>query len=275
MTGEGTRKERLDLANFARQRLIAGLDQVLGETFRPVKGQKPDVFTDGIVISSFSLFYRPDEDDSPPTPFMESTFTSRRRIGLMVLRNLETPSVWVGESLASCVTAVMDSPEGWPIGLRDWVESLEPAGRAAVVAATITWCEGALRLVGTDPRIVWTDPQYPTAWMAPGRLVRLSANIDAVIGTPVSGEKLLVMSDAAPRSTDRIRAGFAALVRAVGIGSAPERVTIGAPSRGTTERLGVTADLLELAVDQVIQSVALAADSRSSDRKDPTRRSDP
>lgn len=278
------RQSRLGLARSAGERLVTGLDQVLGHGFVRVDGKRADVFTDGIAVSSFNLFDRPaddgtDDDPSVAAPYVESAFNARRRIGLIVMRRLaDHPQISrrylggsaggvdgrgpeLGGAVADTVKAVMDSSEGWPLALRDWVEGLEPAGRAAVMASASAWCEGALRLVGADGRVTWTDPQYPNAWLVPGRLVRLQANIDATTGTPASGERLFVVSEALPSPMDRVRAGFVALVRAVGTRSAPKRVTIGAPSRGSMERFDVTGDLLDLAVDQVIETVALAARS--------------
>ncbi|MGB6059057.1 MAG: hypothetical protein WBF71_12435 [Microthrixaceae bacterium] len=290
---------RFGLARSAGERLVTGLGQVLDQGFVRVEGQRVDVFVDGIVVSSFNLFDRPtddgtDDDPSVAAPYAESAFNARRRIGLIVMRRLaDHPQMSrshlggapggvngrgpeLGGAVSETLKSVMDSSEGWPLNLRDWVEGLEPAGRAAVMAAASAWCEGALRLVGADSRVTWTDPQYPNAWLVPGRLVRLQANVDATTGTPASGERLFVVSEALPSPTDRIRAGFVALVRAVGTRSAPERVTIGAPSRGSMERFDVTGDLLDLTVDQVIETVALAARShRNGETRSPNQPGSP
>ncbi|MGB3412000.1 MAG: hypothetical protein WBA45_12480 [Microthrixaceae bacterium] len=278
--------ERSRLANAAKERLTADLDHVLGERFTRKGREKVDFYVDGIVVSSFTLFDRPEVDQVERDPYIESAFNARRRIGLIVMRQLtlnaspaagdrgtttvsrtgppgskREPST--GRSMMAAVESIMESSDGWPLNLRNWVESLDGAGRAAVVATTIAWCEGALRLVGTDPRITWTDPQYSSPLDLPGRRVRLQANIDAAMGTLGTGERLFVVSEALPSPRERITAGFVALVRAIGAGAAPERVTIGAPSRGSMERYEVTEELLELAVDQVIETVARAADIRS------------
>lgn len=282
MSVDPERRARIELADTARRRLASGVEAVLGDRFVQPTGQKADVYADGIVVSGFTLFDRFDGEGAEREPFVNSTFNARRRVGLMALRRLADSSESVGSMagysgsradagvagrLQLAIDTVMDDPEGWPIGLRDWVESLDRSGQTAIVSATITWCAAALRLVGTDPRIVWNNPQYPNGWTVPGRLVRLTANVDASIGTPGRGEKLFVISDAEPSPLDRVRAGYVALVRAVGIGCAPERVTAGAPSRGSMTRFDVTEDLLDLAVDQVIQAVALAAASRSLNSK--------
>lgn len=264
-------REGIELAARARDRLTAGLDQVLGEQFRRPDGQKVDFYEDGIVISSFTLFDRPDEDTSPRAPFADSAFNARRRVGLMALRRLNeiAPPVHsgVGPTLSEAISAVMKSPDGWPVGLRDWVEGLDRSGQATVVAATMTWCEGALRLVGLGSKVLWSDPQFPTAATVPGRVVRLAANVDASIGTPATGEKLFVISEGLPSPTDRIRCGYVALVRALVANCAPERVTTGSPSRGLTTRVTITEEILELAVDHVVQAVAMTASSHSTTKE--------
>ncbi|HTN99476.1 MAG TPA: hypothetical protein VL068_02275 [Microthrixaceae bacterium] len=265
MSSSGSARDtRLELAGSARDRLLTGLDQTLGERF--TRTGKVDMFADGIVISGFTLFDRPDDGQPEREPFSESSFTARRRIGLMVIRRLiaEGPSNVSAANIPEVVGMVMADPNDWPIRLRDWVEGLEPAGKAAVAAATATWCEGAIRLVGTGRSVKWSDPLFATSWDVPGRMVQLRVNLDARLGTPAAGERLLLINDSTPGPKDRLRAGFVALVIALGSRMAPDRVTIGAPSRGLMERYPVTSELLDLTVDQVIESVVLAAGSRSS-----------
>lgn len=125
----------------------------------------------------------------------------------------------------------------------------------------LTWCHGASRVVGgRRDGIVWSDPAQPSKWNVPGRLVQLRGSVDATSGSVVRGEKLLVLRDAAPGAADRLRAGYLGLWRSAGTGCAPVRVTLASPASGRREQLPVTAELLDLAVDRVVEVVGHHAD---------------
>ena len=103
-------------------------------------------------------------------------------------------------------------------------------------------------------------PSRSTRWNVPDRLVQLTATHEAQMGGVVQGERVLVVADGVGGPADRIRAGYVALVRAVGTQHAPVRVTLAAPSRGELTQVAVDADLLDLAVDRVTEHVAHRAD---------------
>lgn len=258
------RDARRQLAATATARLVSSIDATLGEQLVVEPGKKPDYFADGVSLDAFSLLERcPRRAAHPPDDFENSVATSRRRIGLLVMRQLSraaddgrragpTPSV---VDVAAAVGEVMSDPEEWPPRLRDWVESLDRAGTAAVVSAVTTWCHGALRLVGRHGGVVWADPSRPAKWNVPGRVVQLRGGVDAVLGSVVRGEKLLLLGDGVPGPADRLRAGYVALVRSVGTTHAPVRVTLGSPATGVMTPYPVSAELLELATDRVVEMV--------------------
>ena len=105
----------------------------------------------------------------------------------------------------------------------------------------------------------WAEPSQKPKWNVPGRLVQLSASVDAVLGGVSSGEKLLILGDAVPGPADRLRAGFTALVRTLGARHAPLRVTVGSPATGLLQPIPVTQELLELAADRAVEMIGLLA----------------
>lgn len=258
MVGDATplsgREQRRAFATVATQRLAESLDELLGERFQVERGKKPDYFTDGPGVDAFSILERcPRRLANPAQDYIDSITTARRRIGLLAMRRLTiTPS----SSIAGAVREVMADPEYWPTKLRQWVEELDRAGAAALSSAVITWCHGAVRLVGRDARVAWADPVMSPRWNVPGRIVQLRGSVDATIGTVGRGEKLLLLGDAVPGPGDRLRAGYAALLRSVTSGHAPIRVTLGSPATGTMQPVEVNAELLELVTDRVVEVVS-------------------
>ncbi len=257
MTDKDTRRA---LAEAGARRLSAALDAVLGERYVHEEGTKANYFADGVVVDAFAIVERCGRRVARPADdFVESVATSRRRIGLFVLRHLadqpRPPASSAATGLVAAVDTVIGEQLDWPENLRGWVGDLDRAGRAALAGAVLTWCDGALRLVGRDPRIRWADPSRAPAWNVPGRLVQLRGSVDAVIGTVASGEKLLTLSDAAPGPADRLRAGHHALVRGLGIRHAPVRVTTGSAATGNRVAHAVDESLLELVTDRVVEVV--------------------
>jgi hypothetical protein len=257
------REARRELAATATRRLVSSIDETLGDQLVVEQGTKPDYFDDGVSLDVFSLLERcPRRAAHPADDFENSVATARRRIGLLVMRHLSRApddgrlgGTRPRPGVAAAVREVMADPEEWPLRLRDWVESLDRAGVAAVSAAVGTWCHGALRLVGRHDGVVWADPSRPAKWNVPGRVVQLRGGVDAVLGSVVRGEKLLLLGDGVPGPADRLRAGYVALVRSVGTTHAPVRVTLGSPATGVMTPFPVTAELLELATDRVVEMV--------------------
>lgn len=256
------REARRHLAVAATDRLVDSIEGVLGDRLVLERGAKADYFNDGVTVDGFSLLERcPRRAANPADDYLDSVATTRRRIGLLVMRRLSASPT---TSVADAVAAVMADPEYWPTRLRQWVDELDPAGTAAVASAVTTWCHGALRLVGRDGRIKWADPVMAPKWNVPGRVVQLRGSVDAVMGTPGRGEKLLVLGDGLPGGGDRLRAGYAALLRAVSSGMAPVRVTVASPATGVRQPIAVGAQLLELATDRVAELVSHRADRESA-----------
>lgn len=248
------RERRRQLAVEATRRLTDSIDTLLGDRLVLEPGARADYFNDGVSIDGFSLLERCARRAAHPADdYVDSVATARRRIGLLVLRRLSEDSHM---SIGQAVDRVMGDPEYWPTKLRQWVEELDPAACAAIASAVTTWCHGALRLVGRDPRIKWSDPVMSPKWNVPGRVVQLRGSVDATMGTPGRGERLLVLGDGLPGGGDRLRAGYAALLRTVSSGMAPVRVTVASPATGERRPHAVGSELLELATDRVVELVS-------------------
>ncbi|MFN7150110.1 MAG: hypothetical protein ACK4V6_11590 [Microthrixaceae bacterium] len=256
----GEQAERRQLAALAAERLTSTLDVVLGDRLVPEPGVKPDRYADGVVVNAFGLLERCGRRAANPADdFTETVATARRRVGLAALRRLgddASPAV----DAATAVDEVLSERTDLARNLAGWVEQLDRAARAAVAASSITWCTSVLRLVGLEGSIRWADPSSASHWDVPDRLVRVSASYDAVRGGVVTGERLLLVADGVGGPSDRLRAAYLALVRSLGTRHAPVRVTLAAPSRGTMERIDVDEALLTLAVDRVVEHVAVRAD---------------
>lgn len=261
-----TREDRQALAARMTKSLCDCVEELLGEQFCVQPGVRPDYFADGLVVDAFRATERcPRKLAGPPSEYRDSVAMARRRVGLLALRELANSADSSKPMLVSAaVQQVMADPANWPTSLRDWVESLDRAGRAAVSAAAITWAESAVRLVGRDHRVKWAEPSQKPKWNVPGRLVQLSASVDAVLGGVASGEKLLILSDAVPSPGDRLRAGFTALVRTLGARHAPVRVTVASPATGSMQQIPVTPELLQLAADRAVEMIGLLAKPNSA-----------
>ena len=269
MTSEietSTREGRQALARKMTERVCDSVEQLLGEQYRVEPGVRPNFFAEGFVVDAFRVTERcPRKLAGPQSDYRDSVAMTRRRVGLLAVRELANSAGTSQPMLVSAaVQQVMADPTNWPASLRDWVDSLDRAGQAAVAAAAITWAESALRLVGRDARVKWAEPSQKPKWNVPGRLVQLSASVDAVLGGVATGEKLLILSDAVPGPGDRLRAGFTALVRTLGAKHAPVRVTVGSPATGLMQPIPVTQDLLELAADRTVEMIGLLANPESA-----------
>ena len=254
------RETRRLLAGVVRERLVASLSAALGDRLVPERGARPNYYDDGIVVSAFGLLERcPRRAARPAQDFVESVATARRRVGLAALRRIgddASPATRV----AGAVDEVLADRSDLGINLAEWIDQLDRAGRAAVAAGAITWAGSVLRLVGRHPSIRWADPSSGSSWNVPDRLVRVTASHDALTGSVGTGERLLAVADGPGGAGDRLRAGYLALVRSLGLQHTPLRVTLAAPSRGVLERVDVDDALLTLAVDRVVEHVAHRAD---------------
>jgi hypothetical protein len=260
-----TFEARRSAAARVRARLLDAVDGSLGDHFASGVDDRLDV-------GHFVLLERcPMRAVHPPDDYTDTTANVRRRIGLAALRvSAALPDGGggnrgggdVGEAdldLGSAVTEALSDRSEWPAPLRQWFDGLDPAGRVAVRGVATTWAADVIRLVGRR-RIHWSDPFRPLVWTVPGRAVRLRASVDGVIGRPRTGEKLLVVSDAAPGPGDRLRAGFVAVVHALWSGVTAVRVSIGSPAAGRVQRFDVDEALTDLAVDRLLEVLRYLAE---------------
>jgi len=256
------RDERRLAADGYRARLIELTSALLGDRMLSAPSgdnrERPDVYRDGIVIDAFDIAARCPRRYVAPSRngYTDSVRNSRRRVGLVALRNLTEN----GGTPAEAVRAALADRSGWPVGLARWFEELDRGGRVALAASTTTWVVGAVRMVGTGSGTRWRPPFPKPAWTVPERLVRLTAAVDATAGSTNLGDRLLVLADRAPSPEDRLRAGFVALVWTVGSGRVPIRVALGSPATGRMQRFTVDSGLLDLAVDRTEELLAYRAD---------------
>lgn len=260
----GEQAERRARATRARERLVDALAAALGDRLRVPAGERPDPYRNGVVVNAFGLTERCARRAAHPADdFVETVATARRRIGLAALRRLGDDAS-AADDLATAVQEVIEERTDLARGLCDWLEQLDRAGRAAVAAGAITWGTATSRLVRSGAAVRWSDALSSSAWNVPERPIRLTATHEALVGGVVSGERLLLVADGAGGPTERLRAAYLALVRSLGTQHAPVRITLAAPSRGTTSRVEVDDALLDLAVDRVVEHVAMRADPPSA-----------
>ncbi len=256
----GEQAERRERATRARDRLVDALDGALADRLRVTVGERPDPYRDGVVVAAFGLTERCARRAAHPADdFVESVATARRRVALAALRRVSDDAS-AAQDVASAVQEVIEERTDLARGLCEWLEQLDRAGRAAVAAGAITWGTALARMVGGGAPVRWADASSSSSWNVPDRLVRLTASHEALWGGVVSGERLLLVADGSGGPTERLRAAYLALVRSLGTQHAPVRVTLAAPSRGATTRVQVDDALLDLAVDRVVEHVAMRAD---------------
>lgn len=252
--------ERSEMARVAALSLQDQLDRVLDDRLLRPTDKKPE-WHEFVRVSAFDLAERCDRRAAMPADdFADSVHTARRRVGLLVLRRSAHDGTG---DLVESVRSVMEDSSGWPQGLWDWTRELDPAGRSAVAAASLTWAASLARLVAPSPsarqKVAWADPAMPPRFDVPGRLIRISAPFEASTGRPRAAVLLSVV-DGVPAASDRLRAGLVALVRTLQHRLAPVRVSLASPSRGRVEPFGVDEALLQLSVDHVVELVAKRSD---------------
>ncbi|MFM7061990.1 MAG: hypothetical protein ACKO04_00645 [Actinomycetes bacterium] len=254
------RAARREVGAGYRARLLEVAAQVLGDRYvvDPADRTQPDVYRDGLVLDAFDVTARCPRRVAGPSDdvYRDSVRNGRRRVALVALRHLAAH----GGTPAEAVRQAMADRAEWPVGLARWFEELDRGGRVALAASATTWVVGALRLVGRGPGTRWRPPFPKPAWTLTGRLVRLSAAVDATAGNAESGDRLLVLADRAPAAEDRLRAAFVSLVWTVGKGEAPVRVALGSPATGTMQRLTVDTALLDLALDRTEELLGYLAE---------------
>lgn len=248
------------------ERLSGGLDAVLGDAYRKPPGASVNPYRDGLVIGSYDIAERCGRRAARPADdYEERVLTARRRVGLLLLRDLwdsapaDRTRPWRADpaDLVLAAKRVFSYGDRWPDRLWGWSQSLEPAGRAALVAASITWADGAVRSVGSARDITWSDPRSSLRRDVPGRSVRLAAAVDATrrVG---DDDRLLIVSPVLDPSARRLMAAHAALVGSFEQRRHPvARVSVASTNSGDIEHFVVDSELVDLAVDRVVEHAAL------------------
>lgn len=251
---EPDRTTRIGWATDARERLREALDGALGD--RLVREAQESLgWDDWVKVRGYDLGERclarwagPDADD-----YSDNVRTTAKRFALGALAERRP-----GESPAVALDRALEDHELWPSGLWTFWQGLDRAGRAAVRAAAVSWAVGALTSI-RGRGVTWVRPSSPAYIRVDGRRIQLHANWDATHGGVAYPTTLVIVTDASPGPLDRYRAGFAALVAALGRRCVPVRVRHASPTTGTHRAEEVTPSLLELAVDRVVELAAAAA----------------
>lgn len=250
-----TRSEPIDrvaTAERARTHLQERLDDLLGERLRQT-AKRPRDGAGWVDVSAHDLDARcPARWSVKVDDFVMSAPTVAGAVGRLALRG-RGPTESVGAAVTRVLAGLGDADRdgAW---FADWYcGELDRSGRAAVATAATTWATGALAAVG-GRELSWVTRR--TAYDVPGRTVRLKANWDAS-DHAARPEVLVVMSRRAPSDPMlALVAGFDALVDGVLRRQVPDRVRIGSAATGSTTRFPVTWDLVEAAVDRVVELVA-------------------
>ena len=88
-TEPSTREEREALASRMTERLCDSIEQLLGEQYCVQPGVRPNYFADGLVVDAFRVTERcPRKLAGPSSDYRDSVAMSRRRIGLLAVREL-------------------------------------------------------------------------------------------------------------------------------------------------------------------------------------------
>ena len=241
--------DRREVAGRARARLGAALHDLLGDRLRDT-GPRPRAGGDRIDVSGHDLLEPcPARWSVPVDDFAPTTRTVAGAVGRLALRERargEPPGAAVERVLRSLAEVDPDAV------YLDWYHGLDRAGRAAVRAAATTWAVGALRAVGGRP-LVWVPRRQ--AVDLEGRRIRLKGSWDAC-DRRVRPDVLVVMTGR-PLTDDALPmlAGFTALVDGLLRGEVVHRVRMGSAAVATTVAFAVDADLLDAAIDRVLELV--------------------
>jgi hypothetical protein len=255
--------DRSTLLADALLRLDGALGAIRGGALRREDGRPADR-SGWVDLTAFDLgapcparFASPVEDN-----YVETAPNAARRLGRLTLRRWR-PGVAIGPAVAS----VLSERDDWAPGLREWFESLDRPGRAAVAAATTTWAVGALtvtggRTGGGGRRLTWSERNEPID--VPGWSVRLRGSWDALTGTRSAPHALLVLRRGAPGPADALESGFQALACGIGPRTVPGRVAIAHAGSAAPRSVPVTAAVLAAAVDRIAELAAYRLDPEAA-----------
>lgn len=251
---------RTQLAAHAAAVLADRLDAVLGDRLRR-KERRPRDGAGWIDMSAHDLSLRcPARWSVPFDDFATSVPTAASALARLALRDRDDGEpAGVAVDRVSAQLGDMDPQAAW--FARWYDEELDRAGKAALRAAATTWAIGALGAV-RGAELKWSPARMRHE--VDGRMIQLRTTWDAATAG-AHPEALLVMSGrGAGDPALELQAGFNALVDALIRREAPLRVRVGSASTASTVRFAVTAELLEHAIDWVVQLVAWRTDSSTA-----------
>lgn len=257
--GDRTAADRTGLAEAAGARLVERLDALVGEQLRR-DGKRTRDGSGWVDVGAHDLAaVCPSRWSVPFDDFVATATTVAGAIGRTVLRERRDAEP-VGAAVARVLAAAddLDRDAAWFL---DFYEGLDRAGAAAVRAAATTWAVGALGAV-RGRALVWAPRRQPVD--VPGRAIRLKANWDASdrVAKP---DVLLVMSGRSPTDPElEVVAGFNALVDGLLRHQVPERVRVGSAATASTRAFPVTAELLEVAIERIVELVGWRVDPDSA-----------
>ena len=245
----GLSGDRSQLLSDARSRLTAGAERVLGTRF-VAEGRRPRDGAGWLDVTDHALSGRCPARFAHPEPSTFSEFTTTmatRNLGRLVLQR------WDGTRPVSDVTdELLARADDLPQWLANGLEPLDRSARAAVVASVTAWALDASTAVRSRPDLIW-DGRNQKVDVSP-YAITLSARWDARLGDLRSPTTLLVHSGrVADRAMDEVQAGFVALVACFRGRAVPERVRFSTAGTGQTRAVGITAEVLGLAIDRVLE----------------------
>lgn len=247
--------DRAQLLAGARAQLAAGMERVLGTRF-VAEGRRPRDGAGWLDVTDHALNGRCPARFAHPEPSGFSEFTTTmatRNLGRYVLQQ------WDGSRpLGEITNSLLDRSDDLPQWLANGLEPLDRSARAAVAASVTAWALDAVTAVRSRPDLIW-DGRNQKVDLDP-YAVTLSARWDARLGDVRSPTTLLVHSGrVADRAVDEVQAGFVALVACFRGRAVPERVRFSTAGTGGTRAVGITADVLDRAVERVLELVGHAA----------------
>jgi hypothetical protein len=159
---------------------------------------------------------------------------------------------------------LLDCADDLPQWLANGLEPLDRSARAAVAASVTAWALDAVAAVRSRPELIW-DGRNQKVNLDP-YAVTLSARWDARLGDVRSPTTLLVHSGrVADRDGDEVQAGFVALVACFRGRAVPERVRFSTAGTGQTRAVSITADVLDRAIDRVLELLGHAVAPESAE----------
>ena len=199
---------------------------------------------------------------------------ARRRIGRIVLERLRRGATMDAGSVARAV--VDDAAREGRDGLGQWLSSLGPGGRAAVVREATTFAVAARAELSSSwpPKGARFDPPATFTWDVPGRAVRLEATADA--DACHDGERgmvrsvLVLASDEGDDASIRRDVAWLALVSTLATGRVTLRVTRVDLVAGGKRTWPVTDDVLDDGLTHGARAVEAAMAARYTDALPPT-----